>query len=492
MSLFDTDQSAPSITLANLLAIEDTAELLALRCPHTGIPVWVAIRTAFFRQIMADILFATGSIDPPAQRLSWQTVRSLGRAAAHNTGAVLRRRLRSDIIINTEAIGDELRAGRWFNRYVDPFGDLPSGQAVVLMDLFEWQWHTPRHNKRVFYHAPIQTGAILAAKLSSGTTAARLAEAVTALACDRAKALLDWDVGGARRAVFVRWAARKIAGLPFRYRAYRRLMQRVQPRLLLGSSGCYGIHAPLIAAARDLGIITAEYQHGAIFSGHDAYNFAPAVFASEAYRRTLPQYLLTYGTWWSAQVSAPVECIAIGNPARAAKLDRMKLLGTGQRTVLVLGDGIEFDLYLELARTIARAVEGFGFEVSLRPHPLERSSVLERYGESVDGVHIDVAPDVYTSFANAHTVVSEMSTGLFEAVGLVARIILLNTAKARFACPEHPFAVANSAQEAIDLICGRIPPTPMVDERELWAPNWQENYQSFLTHKIGIDNWERH
>lgn len=485
MSLFEAGQDIPAITLADLLAIEDTPELLALHCPQTGIPVWPNIRVAFFRQIMADLLFGTGSIDPPAERRSLRAVGVLGRTVAHNMGAVFGRRLRSDILLNTEAIGDEWRDGRWFNRYVDPFGDLSSGQAVVMMNMFEWQWRTPRHNERIFYHAPIQTGAVLAGRLPR-RTATGLAQTVTALACDRARTLLGWDMGEARRAAFARWTARKIAGLPFRYRAYRRLMKLVRPRLLLGLSGCYGSHAPLIAAARDLDIVTAEYQHGAISAGHDAYNFAPAVFESAAYRRTLPQYLLTYGTWWSEQVSAPVERIAIGSPSRAARLERMAPVCADRRTVLVLGDGIESALYLDLARAIACAVAGLGLEVALRPHPLERSSVLERHGQFVDGVRIDVAPDIYTSFASAHTVVSEISTGLFEAVGLVDRIILLNTAKARFAYPEHPFPVANSVQEAIDMICGATLPM-MAKDADLWAPKWQENYKVFIEDNVGID-----
>lgn len=487
MSLFDANQDVPPFTLTDLLPIEDTPELLALHCPRTAIPAWPNIRVAFFRQIMADLLFGTGSIDPPAERRSWRAAGVLGRAAAHNMAAMFGGRLRSDVLINTEAIGDELREGRWYNRYVDPFGDLPLGQAVVMTDMFEWQWNWPRHNEHIVYHAPIQAGAVLAAKLPWASAAAMsLAEAVVALACDRAKALLDWEMGEQRQAAFTRWAARKIASLPFRYRAYRRLLQQVRPRLLLGSSGCYGIHAPLIAAARDLGILTAEYQHGAISAGHDAYNFAPAVFASEAYRRTLPQYLLTYGSWWSAQVSAPVDRVAIGYPARTAKLDRMPELPKDRRVVLILGDGIEFELYLDLSRELAQAVDGIGLQVVLRPHPMERSSVLERYGERIGGVHLDMAPDIYTSFAHAHTVISELSTGLFEAVGLVDRIILLSTAKARFAFPSHPFAVAKSAQDVIGLMRGENSAAPKIDATELWAPDWSENYRRFLLQEAGI------
>lgn len=487
MSLFDAGPIETGLTLADLLAIEDTAELLAPCCPDTGIPVWPNIRAAFLRQVMADRLFASGSIDPPAERRSLRAAGVFARTLVHNELAASRDSLRSDVLMNTEAIGDELRNGLWFNRYVDPFGDLPSGQAVVMTELFNWQWRTPRHNERIVYHTPIQAGAVLAGRLFVGAHVRRLATQAVDLACARAKALIGWEMDEARGAAFRNWTARKIAGLPFRYRAYRRLMRKVRPKLLLGSSHCYGIHAPLVAAARDLDIVVAEYQHGAISAGHDAYNFAPQIFASDAYRRTLPQYLLTYGSWWSAQVRAPVECVEIGYPARDDKLRQRVQTESSVKTILVLGDGIEFDLYLDLARAIAHAMAGQGFEVALRPHPMERAAAVERYGLLVDSVRIDVTPDIYASFRNAHTVVSEMSTGLFEAVGLVRCIIMLDTAKARFAFPQHPFTTASSIGEAIDIIRRDGAAISVATATELWAPDWRENYRTFLTAKTEID-----
>ncbi len=486
MSLFDAGKASAAITLADLLMIENTPELLALRCSRTDIPVWPILRIAFLRQIMGDMLFGSGTTAPPLERSSWRASGILARAILQDATSIFRRKLRSDMLIHTDAIGDEVRGGRWFNRYADPFGDLPSGQAVVLTDMFAWQWHQPRHNKRVFHHAPIQIGAALAARLPGNGASTKLAEAVTALACERADALLGWDMGAPRRAAFVAWAARKIGGLSFRYDAYRRLLDRVQPRLLLGLAGCYGAHAPLIAAARDRDVVTAEFQHGAISAGHDAYNFAPAVFTDEGYRRTLPQYLLTYGEWWNAQIHAPVECVTIGYPMRAEKVARMGVPGKDRRTVLVLADGIEFDLYVDLAHTLARAVAGTGLEVVLRPHPLERRSVVERYGQQVGEIRLDLVHDIYASFSTTHTIVSEVSTGLFEAVGLVDRIVLLNTVKARFAYPAHPFDTADTMQDVIDLISGEIPPSPAVAAHAVWAPEWSERYAWFLAEKVGI------
>lgn len=485
MSLFDSVQHGREVTLADLLRIEDTPELLALTCSRTNIPVWSVMRVAFLRRIMGDLLFGTGSLAPPIQPRSPRAVAVLGRTLLHNARAAAGNGLRADVLINTDSIGDTWRGNGWLNRYADPFGDLPSGQAVVLTDLHDWRLHVPRQNGRIVYHAPVQVAAALIGRIPNRAVR-ELAAAATALVCERARQLLAWDMPQERQTAFAHWAAGKIAGLPFRYESYRRLLRRVRPQLLLGLAGCYGAHAPLIAAAKDAGIATAEFQHGSISAGHDAYNFAPAIFSSDAYRRTLPDYLLTYGSWWSAQITAPVECLAIGNPGRDEKMMAIPAARAHPDTVLVLGDGIEANHYLDLARAIARAVAGSGLKVALRPHPLERSSVLRRFGEQTGDVRIDVTPDIYSSFASAHTVVSEVSTGLFEAVGLVERIVLLDTAKARFAYPNHPFAAASSIEQVIDWICGPTPPKPKVDVEGLWASDWRANYEWFLSDKIGI------
>ena len=80
-------------------------------------------------------------------------------------------------------------------------------------------------------------------------------------------------------------------------------------RLLIKEEACYGgaDNACAILAARNLGMVSAEYQHGAVSSGHNAYNFAPAISSAKSYRKTLPDYFLAYGSWWAAQINAPVK-----------------------------------------------------------------------------------------------------------------------------------------------------------------------------------------
>lgn len=51
-------------TLAEILQIEDSAELLAICCPNTGIPLWTTIRHAFLLLIMGDLLYGNRPLEP--------------------------------------------------------------------------------------------------------------------------------------------------------------------------------------------------------------------------------------------------------------------------------------------------------------------------------------------------------------------------------------------------------------------------------------------
>jgi hypothetical protein len=302
------------------------------------------------------------------------------------------------------------------------------------------------------------------------------------LAAKRANDLIGWEIDAARRHWLELHCANGASSLLPRYRAYQSVFEKTEARLLIKEEACYGgaDNATAILAARKLGMVTAEYQHGAVSSGHDAYNFAPAVSNSHGYRQTLPDYFLSYGSWWGDQINAPIKRIAIGNPHRNETIKTFSAANADIRTILILGDGIETAIYLDLCERLKVALGGI-VEVIFRPHPLERSSVLLRHPDGFAGnVRIDSNHNIYSSFREVGVVVSEISTGLFEAIGLVPKVFIWNTPKARFSFPSHPFQSFFDANELARLLrddsAGRVS-TQQIDS--IWAPDWQRNYRDF-------------
>jgi len=256
---------------------------------------------------------------------------------------------------------------------------------------------------------------------------------------------------------------------------------------LLKEDACYGGSAiSIIHAARLCGMVVAEYQHGAISKGHDGYNVADALATSHSFKAVLPDYLLTYGNWWSNQTNMPVQKIAIGNPHLTESLRALGPVTHKGNQVLILGDGIETNLYLNLASKVLEIVRTQGMFVVFRPHPFERDKVNRQM--LPDGVQLDSHSDIYSSLKQSSIVISELSTGLFEAVGIVDKVLLWQTDKSRFAFPEIPFESFSTIDE-LELI---LKDKDLVQKEsstipagELWEPNWKQNFMRFVEGAVG-------
>jgi hypothetical protein len=243
---------------------------------------------------------------------------------------------------------------------------------------------------------------------------------------------------------------------------------------------------PVIYAAKLNKIPVAEYQHGAISKGHDGYNVADALLVNTSFHNVLPDYLLTYGNWWSNQTNMPIKKIPIGNPHFSESTTGLVRSTESRTKVLVLGDGIETDLYLELASRIYGFVQNQGLTVSFRPHPFERDRV--RSMQLPRGVLLDTQADIYPSLIDSRVVISELSTGLFEAVGLSDMVLLWDTEKSRFAFPELPFKSFSTIDELETLLKNDTPHhlcSNSIPSSELWEPNWKQNYLRFVEGVVG-------
>lgn len=476
-------------TLNDILRIEDTVEISEICCPDTGIPLWTTIRTPFLRMILGDMLYGVpllGGGDAPRLAARLRQLATISRSFVHNALQFQALDQQYPIIVMATGVRVVVREGHYFNNLSDYFVVAAPNRTFSIEDLFGWKWPFPRHHNNVLLHTPLRVEGVLRGRLRAGSYRDP-ARVLVDLVSQRAKDLLGWNIGEVRHQWLEKICANGAASFLPRYRTYQSVFKKMGARLLIKEEACYGgaDNATAILAARHLGMVTAEYQHGAASSGHDAYNYAPAVSNNHEYQQILPEYFLTYGSWWGEQINAPVKKITIGNPHRAETIDVSSSAIAHCRQILILGDGIETAIYMELCERLA-AVLGSAIEVVFRPHPLERTSVLVKYPDGFVGkVRVDTHQDIYSSFRDAGAVVSELSTGLFEAIGLVPKVFIWNTPKARFAFPVHPFQGFSDANELAHLVldenAGRVSAQNMTS---IWAPNWQRNYLDFIEKAI--------
>jgi hypothetical protein len=478
----DEEVADDEITISDLLFIEDDAAILDYCCPQTGLLLWPHIRIVVFRMILTDFLYPSASLEtiygpiPLARKLA-----TLGRSLLWN--AVFQKD-KADVCIVASSGANEWVDNKWLNRQTSHFAKIDPARSLTLEDHFEWRWPFPRHDERVVLPAPRRVYHSFLGRLLMRPSHRRLARGLVDLVKERAFRKLGWTMSPARAAQLETELSRKIASLPMQYEAYRKLLGRIQPKvLLIGCASFGGFYATLIAAARSLGIPTAEYQHGAVSAGHDGYNFSNVLRQSEAFQRGFPDYFLSYGDWWGKQVNMPVETVVIGNPNRDIKLVRSKDV-VRNNELLIFGDGMEFGIFVELAQAIEPTARKNGLEVVIRPHPLERSMVASQFGKKIGNIRIDDESDVFTSLRRSKILVSELSTGLFDAIGLTDRIYMWNTHKARFAFPVHPFESFSTAGELAALIDRPAIPSKL-RAGDFWAPHWKKNYATFLA-RFGI------
>jgi hypothetical protein len=226
-----------------------------------------------------------------------------------------------------------------------------------------------------------------------------------------------------------------------------------------------------------------EYQHGQIGSGQPEYNFAPAVLSSEEYRRTLPDYFLSYGSWWTDRINAPINPVVIGNPHRSESLPSMRnVTAPGDRLdVLVIAKLGDTARYLGLARDIDRCTGG-ELKVGFRPNPRDLAPISEAADQGRIGrIDVDRNRDVYPSLARADAVVSGPSTTLVEALGIARRVFIWEEAGAAFKYPDPIFERFSTAAELVDKLNSHVDQSVHRPASEdVCASNWRERYGAFV------------
>lgn len=466
-------------SLSELLEIENDPAILSFRCQDTGLLLWPLLRNQMLRVLSESMYYEKISTAAPAPA-------GRHRAALRSLPATLWANargwngMRGDILVMASGAGHFRRGGMSFNRITDYFALENVDRTVTIEGLVDWQ--LPQHpaNPRTYFFLPWQGRIDLEGRLRMRAGHVSQAAALVAFAQGRAQAL-GLGIPAEKQHALTTLVSRKIARLPAMLAVYRRLLRKVRPRLVLLEQACYSDWGVFNLVAREMGVRVAEPQHGLISRGHDAYNYAEALRLSPEFRRYLPHDLLGYGRWWCEQVNVPVEKHVIGHPHYVEqRASASPGAGNTKRDVLFLSDGFEFDRYLALARALQPLV-GERLRPVVRPHPLERQRVHARFPTDVTGdVAIDRERDIYPALGRSAAVVSEVSTGLFEAVGLADRVLMWATPKSLYSCPERPFDSFTDAEDLARKLLAPAAPVPSADVEAIWASDWRGNYRRYV------------
>jgi hypothetical protein len=464
-----------------LLQIEDDQQLFEYICTSTGILIWPLIRVRVMREVMG-VWFSPKAFTAQFSNINYLKLIIGGAVSEVRDLRYIQQHSRK-ILIQSTGFGQYDREGVLHNRLTDYFADSMPDQTLIWQDKPMSRFFSAHQFNPTIHKTIRNISYWIYSRMAISNVHRKLANLVIKRVSDNVENKLGFKFDANQIIGLSTLLAQRLAGLPYISDAYANWFSTRSFKLLLKEDACYGGSSlPIIYAARLNDMVIAEYQHGAILRGHDAYNVSDSLANYAPYKNTLPDYLLTYGKWWASQTNMPIKKIPIGNPHMAESLNSKIPLLSKKEQILVLGDGFETEAYLNLVKNISKLANRIGMTVVFRPHPLERQTVNS--SSLPRGVFLDLHENIYTSLRESRIVVSELSTGLFEAVGLVDMVVLWNTKRATFAFPDGlPFSSFSTIEELESILDNSDSiqkDLNLIAPSDIWEPHWKQNYLRFV------------
>ncbi len=278
----------------------------------------------------------------------------------------------------------------------------------------------------------------------------------------------------------------KSHNLYFKY--YRILFRVINPKAIMVYPH-YDEHMfSAIHAARETGISSIEIQHGRINS-HGAYYYSDT---SES-GKYMPDYLFTFGNWWTEQINMPkpTKVISTGNPYLEYQLKIYKNKNKIKTKIIAFFSGPHTGVELsKFAVTNFFELKKFGYSVIYKLHPNECDVWKREYPwlKEQDGFKVisDKSISAYEIIAESDAIIAINSTILFEATAYPnKKIAVLNKGNtdAMQILIEHGAAKKiNSISELFELLEDKV---CCEFNQELWKNNSVENTVNELRKIIG-------
>lgn len=449
------------------LAIEDTEEILDFTIPELGIPLWLYIRLAFFRNFPQKWSVAETTYPP------YPTKKAFLRYLPDLLAPWPKRNIW--FVSDLPEIFYKNIDNQYFDIYFEPLANIfPEKSLYISRNIYASRFL----KKPGLSYKFIQSASLLCQKFSSrciSPACRRAAEQLMAFVQQRAQTLFGICLPPERRQALYNRLLSQVGYELAQYKFYRLLFHYRKPKILIITDALLGKCA-LVALAKKYGIITIEFQHGTSGKTTLAYHWAKVFCQNNRVTPYTVDYFLTYGTFWNNRFQIPSKLYPIGNPWFSTQYKRH--VTSGRAILFCLSTS--FDAYPTLIRDLAAAFPDR--KIIVRPHPNHRQAFWASGITSLPGIQVDEATDVYTSFAQAEIVIGDTSTSLMEALALGKRVYSLRSPLAENYFSDLDVSFFRDSSELIDLIndetSGRIPKS----QREaLFCTDWEKNYTTFIS-----------
>lgn len=461
---------------AALLALEDASpDILFHTVPGTDVPIWPHVRMAM-AQAMAAVELGSESVSDLNGAGRWSLIKRHAaaylprrrRPTSSSVGALCF--LVGGTTVRTTAQGVE-------NWLVDEFARTDPGAIV-------------------FQHRPLRARPALENTFSLDADFARLdvahrlrplaeppREAVGRVVFDSA-VRLDIPIDTSVLESITQSASYSLSRIGRVERVFSRVLDRMQPNVVVMEDASYGSYAHVIQMMKARGIHVVEPQHGWIGPSHAAYNFGAAMRAPQLLT-TLPDSLLTFGDFWSTNIRHPGHIVSIGKPHMNEMSRDVPAPDERPRAVLIASSVSAAEETTDFVLAVRDALP-HDWSVIYRVHPSERSTQSSRYPRlvGVAGVEFDTNADVYESMKSSRAVIGVASTVLYEALAMGCHVFVRDSPFAQYYIDDvfgAPLAGAEGiAHMAEALVSGAQPSMDASTRDRYWKPDAVNNFAKYV------------
>lgn len=453
--------------------IEEDKRILEFK-NKDGAPLWLFMRTNFFN-VISTILFRDEAV-LTARPMDAQMPKYLLKAMWHNFRMCFKRKKASVVFytISREVLIDR----KFFNQYTDDYAALiPDDNITIEHPPLDWKWKYPRHNENLIFSGPWLSICSALAKFVKDDQ--KTVHQLMAFAEERLLQVSGITLTQEQRERIISTTIYQMGQTKYYAKWLSRKVKNYGAKCIVMLGGSYSWYYYLNKSFKDKDILCADLQHGWISVANYVYNYAPDLLDDESVKIAAPEYFLCYGNYWAEKSNIPYrEKITIGNPYRSNTVQNYTK-GNGNKIVLI-GCARNTKDYLELAQYLTTVCKDA--EVIFRPHPTERFEAQKIVEASSLSCKVDMGGDLYALLGETQILISEVSTVLFESIGLVDNIFVWRTEHSNCVFPDTLFAGFATKEELLTLIQKKTEHELDVDA--IWDPQWKENFLSFYRSTI--------
>ena len=362
----------------------------------------------------------------------------------------------------------------WFNRLTESFANEYASSSIVIERSGKLDYKRPRTYPKVFARDMVYISATLKTKWRSASR--KDIQQIDSFLLYLKKHLKHefknsaiWDTIKNRLVCFAK-------ELPFIFESDIHLLKRLSPKIIFLECACYGGKCiPLIMAAKELNIPVGEYQHGLLSLAHPAYNYSAQL--SDSYKYYMPDFFMSYGTYWTKNSRISIKMMEIGNPYLS---DTVSMHGHVIKKEQLLYISTAFNPEQSVKETLwlHQNLAGRGCSVIFRIHPSETSRLQTVYKPIVDaGIPIDTQP-LYDTLKHTKYLFGDYSTVLFEATMFDCIIFLRDTPLNRENMDISQFNACQSVEELVESIFSKN--YHQTGANNFWTNQWREKYHQLI------------